>query len=87
MLDRSRFLFVFGIDRERSAARYDLEAFTHPCYQCGAELSTTIPFAYGTLRGLVAPQCVCGHTGTPYCVVRAYGDILSGDTLAGDDSA
>jgi hypothetical protein len=84
MLNRNRFLFLFGVDRKRWATRYDLEEFSHPCLMCGAELSTTIPFVYGTLRGLIAPQCVCGHTGTPYCVVRdpAYGDLLTGESIA-----
>lgn len=60
--------------------RYGLTPFTAPCQECGERLTTTIPIAYGTLRGLRAPRCVCGNERTPYAVVRdpRHGDLLSG---------
>lgn len=80
MLNRARFLLVHGVDARRWAKRHDLEPFTHPCGACGEPLTTSIPFAVGTLRGLVAPACRCGNTVTPYCVVRdrRHGDLFSG---------
>jgi hypothetical protein len=56
---------------------------------CGAMLTTTIPFAQGTLRGLQAPPCVCGYhrepkgpddvvSRPPYALVRdpKFGDLF-----------
>jgi hypothetical protein len=79
-MDRERFLIAFGVDANRWAARYGIEPFSHPCIECGAALTTTLPFAQGTLRGLVAPQCECGNKNTPYELVRdpAYGDLFTG---------
>lgn len=77
-MDRSRFLLVLGIDAEAWAKRYGIEPASAPCYHCDEELHTSIPFAVGRLRGLVAPVCGCGNTSTPYCVVSAEpGDVLT----------
>src|SRR4051794_14752016 len=75
---REKFLTIHGITAERWAARYDIEPFEHPCHECGATLRTSIPFAVGQLRGLMAPPCVCGDQNTPYCLVRdaRFGDLL-----------
>jgi hypothetical protein len=42
--------------------------------------TTSIPFAQGTLRGLQAPPCICGHPHPPYSMVRdsKYGDLFTG---------
>jgi hypothetical protein len=81
----SRFLRVLGADPAQWAARYDIEPFSVRCDRCGAEQSTTVPFVYRSLRGLVAPKCQCGNESTPYCVVAApgAGDLLTG-SLARD---
>jgi hypothetical protein len=70
-MDRDRFLLVHGIDAQQWAKRYAIEPASAPCSLCGAELTTSIPFAFGGLRGLVAPTCSCGNVGTPYCLVSA----------------
>ncbi len=77
---RSRFLRVYGINPEKWAAQHDLEQFNYPCSACGAMLTTSIPFAYETFRGLVAPKCACGNESTPYAIVRdaRYGDLFTG---------
>ena len=81
MLSRSRFLVIHGADPQRWARRWDLEQYTRPCSRCGAMLTTSIPFASGTLRGLKAPPCECGNERTPYCVVRdpKHGDLFDGE--------
>lgn len=73
--------FVHGVTAEEWTARYGIDAFTWPCSECGRPLTTTIPFAQGTLRGLAAPTCVCGNERTPFGLVRdpAYGDLFDGD--------
>lgn len=78
-MNRERFLVALGVDPKRWAERYDIEPFTHPCSKCGALLTTTLPFAMGTLRGLLAPVCACGNKNTPYGVVRdpAHGDLFN----------
>lgn len=78
-LSRRRFLLVRGQTPERWAERYGIEPFTHPCDVCGAALTTSIPFAANTLRGLLAPPCACGNLNTPYCVVRdpKVGDLFT----------
>lgn len=73
-MDRERFLLVFGVDGQRWAKRYGIEPASAACYHCGEELTTTLPFALGCLRGLVAPKCACGNVNTPYCVVTASPD-------------
>lgn len=79
-MTRDHFLLVHGQDPDEWARRYGIEPFTHPCSRCDAPLTTTVPFACGSLRGLLAPACSCGNTQTPYCVVRdpKHGDLLSG---------
>lgn len=79
MLNRKRFFVVHGVDAATWAKRYDLEQYTCPCSECERPLTTSIPFASGQLRGLVAPKCECGNESTPYCVVTA--DPRLGDTL------
>lgn len=68
-LNRKRFLRVYGADAKRWAARHGLAPFTAPCSRCGEQLHTSVPFAAGLLRGLIAPTCTCGNARTPYCVV------------------
>lgn len=81
MFDRSKFLLIFGEDAEKWAARYDIEPFSHPCGRCKRILTTTIPFACGQFRGLIAPQCACGNERPPCAIVRdpRYGDLFTGD--------
>lgn len=72
-------LFVHGVTVEEWTVRYGVEPFSYPCYRCERMCTTTIPFAQGTLRGLQAPLCECGHTQPPFAVVRdpKHGDLLS----------
>lgn len=69
---------VFGVDAESWARRHGITPYTGPCQECGRERTTSVPFADGDLRGLIAPRCECGHEGTPYCVVvaRGRGDLF-----------
>lgn len=78
-MNRNSFLRIYGISIERWAMRHDLELYTRPCSRCGALLETSIPFATGTFRGLVAPACECGNENTPYVLVRAdgHGDLFT----------
>ncbi len=80
MLERERFLIVHGQSPERWADRWGIEPFSAECHVCDRLLTTTVPFACGTLRGLVAPECECGNELTPYCVVRDFrhGDLFTG---------
>lgn len=73
MFNRKKFLIIHGQDPVAWSKKYDLEPFTHPCYRCKATCSTTLPFASGNLRGLIAPACACGHPNPPYCVVNHFG--------------
>lgn len=79
MNDRPRW-DILGISVERWARRWSLHAFTHPCIDCGAPRTTSIPFVQGTLRGLRAPTCTCGNGQGPFCLVRdpAHGDLFTG---------
>lgn len=80
---RARWLIAAqGVDPVRWARRWGIEPFTFPCSQCERDLTTSIPFAVGALRGLVAPRCACGNYLTPYAVVR---DPRAGDLLIGRD--
>ncbi len=79
MIFANHFLTVHGVDCLTWAARYKIMPFTHPCSDCGRPRTTSVPFACGPLRGLMAPPCACGTKSHCYCVVRADGDdILSG---------
>lgn len=62
-------LFVHGITTAEWTRRYGVEPFSHPCSECGRVLTTTLPFAQGTLRGLEAPTCECGNERTPYAML------------------
>lgn len=79
-LQRERFLVAHGVDPKRWARTHDIVPFTAPCADCGTALTTSLPFASGQLRGLIAPRCDCGNEHPPYCVVRAYqfGDLFTG---------
>lgn len=79
--DRRRFLLVHGADPKLWAERYSLTPFTYPCGACGEPLTTTLPFANGPMRGLVAPRCLCGNEKPPYCIVRVDGVDLLGRTM------
>ena len=82
-MNRTRFLLVLGADPVRWARRFDIVPFSHPCSRCGAELTTSVPFIYDDMRGLVAPTCACGNERTPYGMVRAHGDILTSKATSG----
>lgn len=79
MNDQPR-LIVHGATVAEWTRRFGIQPFSHPCYVCGRLLTTTVPFAQGTLRGLAAPRCECGDEATPFCVVRdpRYGDFFTG---------
>src|SRR5690606_35019746 len=79
IMTRSRFMLLLGVDPVRWSTRYDIEPFSHPCDTCGTLLTTSIPFAFESLRGLVAPTCRCGNDRTPYCLVRkaSSGDLFT----------
>ena len=62
-------LMVHGVTAAHWTRRYGVEPFTAPCQDCGRPLTTTIPFAQGPLRGLKAPQCVCGQNSAPYALL------------------
>lgn len=72
MIARERIVRLVGGESPAFERRHGLERFTYPCDQCGAPLTTSEPFALGALRGLVAPDCACGNTSTPYAVVGLF---------------
>lgn len=84
-MNSERFLFVLGGDPKKWALRFGLEPFSASCDVCGTELTTSLPFAYESLRGLRAPECGCGNVRTPYCVVRdqGSGDLFKGKEVPG----
>lgn len=84
-MSRAHWLIVHGITAAQWAERHDLEPYTRSCSECGADCTTSIPFAVGQLRGLASPQCACGNERTPYCVVRdaRYGDLFGGNGRLG----
>lgn len=88
-MNRDRFLVAHGVDASKWASRFGIDPASAPCYQCGVELHTTLPFAVGNMRGLMSPACECGFTGTPYCLVGAkgdlFGEILRHPTTPGDE--
>lgn len=68
-------LIAFGVDPVSWAKRFGIEPVTHPCGDCGAPKTSTIPIASRTLRGLASPPCACGNEEpTPYCLVAAPGE-------------
>lgn len=81
MFDRSKFLIAHGVNADKWAVRYNIEPFSHPCGRCGTVLTTSIPFASGQFRGLIAPQCSCGNERPPCAIVRdpKYGDLFTGE--------
>lgn len=78
-------LYVYGVTVESWTRKYGVQPFSHPCAGCGTILTTSIPFAQGTLRGLEAPECVNGchneASRPPYALVRdpKHGDLFDGD--------
>lgn len=68
MVNRVRFFSVHGSNPVRWAKRNGLEPFTHPCSECGKELTTTVPIAFASWRGLSCPPCECGNENVPYCI-------------------
>lgn len=76
IIDRDAVLVPVGVTTEQWIARYGIEPFTHPCARCRKSSTTTIPFAQGPRRGLMAPQCLCGYPTPPYCIIRATGDLF-----------
>lgn len=88
-MNREKFLIVHGVDPARWAQRYEIQPVTRPCRVCGNPLATSVPFAHGTLRGLLAPTCACGNARTPYCVVRdsRYGDLFTASDKDGSPRA
>lgn len=81
MLPRERFLRLPGQSAENWAWQYGVEPFSVDCIGCGVELTTSIPFACGAYRGLVAPECECGDEFPPYAVVARDGRIPDGADL------
>lgn len=74
MLNRVRFVrAIQGVDPARWAARWGLIPFDVRC-RCGHPQRTSIPFAVGDVRGLVAPPCACGAL-PPYCAVARDGSL------------
>lgn len=75
MIDRNRAIKAFGVEPALFAKRFGIKEFSVEC-RCGRTSTTSIPFASGALRGLMAPECPCGAA-APYAVVRADGgDML-----------
>jgi hypothetical protein len=75
MIDRAAVLYPIT-DPSEWAERYGLEPFATPCPRCDVLHVTERPFAQGRLRGLMAPQCECGHPTPPYCAVAVDGDLF-----------
>jgi len=67
---------IHGVSTEDWAEKFDIEPFSCECGGCGKLLTTTIPFAHGTFRGLKAPKCECGEPCPPYCLVSVEGDLF-----------
>jgi hypothetical protein len=79
-VNRQRFLKVLGVAPAAWTARYGVEPFEHECQQCSEPLRTTIPFACGDYRGLMAPACPsCGNQRTPFAIVKdpRHGDLFA----------
>lgn len=73
-------LFVHGVTVEAWTKRWGLQPFSAPCYKCKRTCTTTLPFVQGTLIGLQAPPCECGHPTPPFSLMRnpKYGDLFDG---------
>lgn len=69
MLRRHRMMEIHGVDAAAFAKRHGIEPFTGECYDCQRPRTTSVPFAYGKLRGLKSPTCACGDERGPYCVI------------------
>lgn len=80
MISSAPKFLIYGISQEAWTKRWGVEPFTIACYACERPITTLIPFVQGTLRGLIAPVCVCGDPFPPYAIVRdpRHGDLLSG---------
>lgn len=61
-------LHLVGVDVRAFMRRWGVEPFTSPCSGCGEPMTTTLPYARETTRGLIAPRCPCGSEDTPYCI-------------------
>lgn len=72
-LSDRRWLTVLGACPVAWARRFGITPFAHACSRCGVSRETSVPFACGIFRGLVAPTCSCGCERGPYAVVRADG--------------
>ena len=81
MIGSTRRIYPVGVTQEQWTRRYGVLPFDGSCPRCGQPCTTSRPFASGEIRGLVAPDCACGHTRMPYAVVRdpKYGDLLEWD--------
>jgi len=79
MNGKPRFV-VHGVTAEQWTRRFGIEAFSHPCSECGRMCTTSLPFAQGELVGLQSPPCECGNVKTPFALMRdpKYGDLLNG---------
>lgn len=69
-------LVIHGQDLMEWCKKWGLRIVEAPC-KCGRTLFTTLPFVCGPRRGVIAPQCECGHYGMPFCMIRIDGDFLS----------
>lgn len=67
-MSRPGMLRFLGVDPEAWGRRHGVEPFVCPCSECGEELEAAIPYAWGQMRGFVAPDCECGNKRVPYCV-------------------
>lgn len=77
------FVSIPDMDPERWASRFGIEPISCACSVCGKTLTTSIPIAFESLRGLRAPICSCGNESTPYCFVRdpRVGDLFTDEEV------
>jgi hypothetical protein len=69
-MNRNNFLIVYGVSLDQWKEKYGIVQLNSICSKCGKETSTTIPFVYGTWRGLLSSDCICGNNNVPYCFVN-----------------
>lgn len=71
-------LYPLDVTAESWTRRYGVLPFDGACQRCARPCTTSRPFACGEMRGLAAPDCICGETRMPYAVVRdpKHGDLL-----------